>query len=560
MNIHDITKRKQIEDELSKTNTLLKLFIKKTNRKEYLDAVIILLKEWIDCRCTGIRVLNEDGYIPYESFVGYSQEFMESENWLLVKNNQCACTIKFVCEMSAKEQSRFRGKCLEVGFKSVAIIPIRYLDRVLGVIHLADEKEGKFPLEFAEFIEKVAPLIGEAMYRFNLEDELRDKNDNLERLVEERTKELKHANEKLNRDIIEQKSASEKLIKAQEETISILESMTDCFFAIDRDMQFTYINRAGEIAFGKSQDELLSKKITEVIKVNDTALQHYHEVMNEKKSATFEIVSEALGNKWLEISAYPAESGLTCYFHDITSRKIAEKEMARFDRLNLVGQLGAGIAHEVRNPMTTVRGYLQLLGEKSEYVDQKPTFDLMVSEIDRANSIITEFLSLVQTKQVNLKSQNLNDIINNLYPILEADTFTQNKQICFIPEEIPNLELNRKEIFQLVLNLTRNGLEAMEEGGSLTIKSYIEDCKVVLEIADEGCGILQENIKKLGTPFFTTKDTGTGLGLASCYKIAESHNAKIRIDSSPKGTTFSILFPIPDMEQEQSELPATLKG
>jgi len=576
MDILNITNSKQIADELSRTNSLLKLFIQKTNRKAYLDEVLMLLQEWIDCRCTGIRVLNEDGYIPYESFVGFSHEFMESENWLFVKNNQCACirvilekpdpqdaicmtqggsffcnnTMKFVCEMSAKEQSRFRGKCLEVGFKSVAIIPIRYLDRVLGVIHLADENEGKFPLEFSEFIEKVAPLIGEAMYRFNLEDELRHKNDNLEKLVQERTKELKRVNAKLKRDITEQKLASERLIKAQEEKVSILESMTDCFFAIDQDMHFTYINHAGEIAFGKSQNELLSKKITEVIKVNDTALQYYHEVMSEKKSATFEIVSEALGSKWLEISAYPAESGLTCYFRDITSRKIAEGEIARFDRLNLVVQLAAGIAHEIRNPMTTVRGYLQLLGVKPEYATQRSTFDLMISEVDRANAIITEFLSLAQTKPSEMKSQNLNNIISHLYPLFEADTFTQNKHINFIAGEIPILALNAKEISQLILNLTRNGLDAMAEGGTLSIESYVEDCKVVLEIMDEGRGIPQENINKLGTPFFTTKDTGTGLGLASCYKIAESHKAKIRIDSSLKGTTISILFPIPDMVQE----------
>ena len=252
-----------------------------------------------------------------------------------------------------------------------------------------------------------------------------------------------------------------------------------------------------------------------------------------------------MGDKWLEISAYPAESGLTCYFRDITSRKIAESEIARFDRLNLVGQLAAGIAHEIRNPMTTVRGYLQLLGVKPEYATRRSTFDLMISELDRANAIITEFLSLAQTKPTEMKSQNLNDILSHLYPLIEADTFTQNKQINFISGEIPNLELNAKEISQLILNLTRNGLEAMEEGGSLTIESYIEDCKVVLEIADEGCGIPKENINKLGTPFFTTKDTGTGLGLASCYKIAESHNAKIRMDSSSRGTTFSILFPIP---------------
>ena len=202
--------------------------------------------------------------------------------------------------------------------------------------------------------------------------------------------------------------------------------------------------------------------------------------------------------------------------------------------------------------MTTVRGYLQLLSDKPNHIAQKSTFELMISEIDRANSIITEFLSLAQTKQTTLKSQNLNDIINHLYPLLEADTFTQNRQISFIPGEIPNLELDRKEISQLVLNLARNGLEAMEENGCLSVKSYVEDGLVVLSIADEGNGISPGDISKLGIPFFTTKDNGTGLGLTTCYRIAETHNAKIRIDSSPNGTTFSILFPIPDKEQEKS--------
>jgi len=165
-------------------------------------------------------------------------------------------------------------------------------------------------------------------------------------------------------------------------------------------------------------------------------------------------------------------------------------------------------------------------------------------------------LSIAQTKQTKLKAQNLNDILNNLYPLLEADTFTQNKQLSFIPGEIPNLKLNGKEITQLVLNLARNGLDAMRERGYLVVKSYIEDAMVVLSIQDEGCGIPSENLSKLGTPFFTTKDNGTGLGLATCYKIAESHNAKIRIDSSSSGTKFLISFPIPDANKKKSEMTA----
>ncbi|HZK53265.1 MAG TPA: ATP-binding protein [Desulfosporosinus sp.] len=224
--------------------------------------------------------------------------------------------------------------------------------------------------------------------------------------------------------------------------------------------------------------------------------------------------------------------------------RLLEEKMARLDQLNLMGQMAAGIGHEIRNPMTTVRGYLQLLGGKPEYATRKPTFDLMISELDQANTIITEFLSLAPTKQTELKFQNLNDILSKSYPLIEGDTFTQNKQIILIPGQIPNLELNKKRITQLVLNLACNGLEAMQERGCLTIKSYVEDGKVVLAIEDEGCGIPPENIRKLGTPFFTTKDSGTGLGLATCYNIAQSHNAKVHVKSSSKGTTFFISFPV----------------
>ncbi|WP_092330691.1 PAS domain S-box protein [Desulfosporosinus hippei] len=358
------------------------------------------------------------------------------------------------------------------------------------------------------------------------------------------------------RDITKQKLVQEKLVSSQEEMTYILESMTDCFFAIDNNWLFTYVNRAGEKVMEKSREELIGMKLTEVFEANDTTLQRFNEVMCEKRSVTFEILSEALGNKWLEVSAYPIGTGLTCYFRDITSRKMAQDEMARLDRLNLVGQLAAGIGHEIRNPLTTIRGYLQLIGIKPDYAILKPTFDLMISEVDRANSIITEFLSLAQTKKSELKQQNLNDILDQLYPLLEADAFSQNKQIRFTLGEIFDLELNAKEITQLILNLTRNGLEAMAERGCLTIESYLQDDKVVLAIEDEGCGIPPENNQKLGTPFFTTKDTGTGLGLATCYKIVEAHGAKICVNSSSRGTTFYIYFPIPDQAKEKHQMIA----
>ena len=204
----DITEQKEVERRINATNVLLELFSKKSVRREYLNAVVDLLQSWSGCQCVGIRVLDRQGLIPYESYAGFSQEFWESENWLSIKRDQCACirvitgnpdpqdstvmtaggsfycdnTFKFIGQLSEQEKARFRGVCVENGFLSVSIVPIRYREEVLGGIHLADEREGQVALKAMEFIESVAPLIGEAIHRFDLEEEVRESENRLRHL------------------------------------------------------------------------------------------------------------------------------------------------------------------------------------------------------------------------------------------------------------------------------------------------------------------------------------------------------------------------------------------
>lgn len=227
---------------------------------------------------------------------------------------------------------------------------------------------------------------------------------------------------------------------------------------------------------------------------------------------------------------------------DISESKHYEREMARLDRLNLVGEMAAGIGHEVRNPMTTVRGFLQLYRDKEVFTQYKVSFDLMIDELDRANSIITEFLTLAKNKTVALKAQNLNAVLENIAPLIQADAMVSDKNINMNLGKIPELLLDQKEIRQLVLNLVRNGLEAMPPGGNLTIRTFTDGSEVVLSVQDQGCGIEPGVLEKIGTPFFTTKDQRTGLGLAVCYSIAARHNAIINIESSPAGATFFVRF------------------
>jgi PAS domain S-box-containing protein len=194
----DITERKEAENRMRATNALLNLFAQKKSRKEYLDAVVELIRNWSKCRCAGIRVIDEQGYVPYESYLGFCKEFWESENGLWIKQDQCVCirvikgerdpqdvpmmtpggsfycnnTIKFVGGLSDEERARYRGVCVKNGFLSVAVIPIRHHGEALGAVHLADENEGMMPPKVLEFIESMGALIGEAINRFNLEEEL----------------------------------------------------------------------------------------------------------------------------------------------------------------------------------------------------------------------------------------------------------------------------------------------------------------------------------------------------------------------------------------------------
>lgn len=230
--------------------------------------------------------------------------------------------------------------------------------------------------------------------------------------------------------------------------------------------------------------------------------------------------------------------------HKLGQNADLEDKLKRISSLHMVGEMAASISHEIRNPLTTIRGFLQILRNKNEYQADRVYFDTMIEEVTRANNIITEYLSLAQDKFIELSPHDLNAIIRTIYPLMQASANANNQSIDLNLEEIPLIDLDEKEIRQLLHNLIRNGLEAMNEGQHLTLRTYADKQHVILSIQDQGTGIPSEIIKQLGTPFMTTKENGTGLGLAVCYNIAKRHNAIIQVDSGPAGTTFNVLFPI----------------
>lgn len=220
------------------------------------------------------------------------------------------------------------------------------------------------------------------------------------------------------------------------------------------------------------------------------------------------------------------------------------KPNRHLEKIKLTGELTAGIAHEIRNPMTTVRGLLQFLIKKRKHPDLETDFGIMIKELDRVNFIITEALLLDPTIVVDLKLENLNVILKELSSQIKAKARDFNSDVVIEMGVIPDLFLNKREITKLILHLCQNAFEAMPTGGVLTIKTFTQNREIVLAIQDQGMLIKPEVLERMGTPFFSTKDQGTGLGLAVCYSIVARHNAVIQVKSAPTGTTFLIYFPL----------------
>lgn len=365
-----------------------------------------------------------------------------------------------------------------------------------------------------------------------IEQDRIEKSNFLEKMVHERTLEIVETNHKLR--------------KSQERFEKLFVS-SPCLLAIRSlpDLNYVDVNESWTRLTGYGKEEIVGRQGSIEFIVTDetgsgayTAGERCVNVQVKYKTKDEEVRHGLLSTEVVEIDGELCE---LCVITDITEKVNWEKEMVRLANLNLIGEMAAGIAHEIRNPMTAIKGFLQMYKRtqnmNTEYID------IMLEELNRANNIITEYLSLSRDKPANLNRRQLKDIVESLMPLLQADAMLAGKHIeTHYEQDCPDIEVDEKEIRQLILNLGMNGLEAMESGNVLHIAVYKKSRYLVLKVQDEGKGIPPEHMDNLGKPFFTTKESGTGLGLAVCYSIATRHRAIIDVESSPKGSIFYVKF------------------
>lgn len=378
----------------------------------------------------------------------------------------------------------------------------------------------------------------------------------LKKMVEERTLDLLSTNQKLEEEIEERKKVADDLFVSHEQFRKIFEA-SPCLMAIRsiNDGRFIDVNKTWMDYTGYVYDEIKDQIFEWDLYMNldgkkvDFPDPEWKEPLSNIK-VTYQAKNGKIRHGLLstEIIEIQNKSCVLIVLNDITERELLEIEMSRLDRLNLIGEMAAGIAHEIRNPMTTVHGFLQMVKIDKQQIQQEH-IDLMIEELDRANNIIKEFLTLAKNKTSHKTSQSLNKIIETILPLINAEAILAGKRVQQHLEKCPELFLDEKEIRQLFLNLSLNGLEAMSSGGTLTIRTYCEMREVILEVKDSGTGIKTDILEKIGTPFFTTKEHGTGLGLAVCYSIADRHNATIKVQTGNDGTVFSIHFKLDSFDQ-----------
>ncbi len=244
--------------------------------------------------------------------------------------------------------------------------------------------------------------------------------------------------------------------------------------------------------------------------------------------------------------------GRVLLMYDLTDLKRLQKEIQRHDRLVALGKMAAGVAHEVRNPLSSIKGFATLLGSKfKEGSQEHEAADLMVQEAERLNRSISELLNYARPTTLRREPVNLGAMVDSALKLISSDAQSLGvKTSLDIEPDLPAVQVDRDKINQVLLNLYINGLQAMEHADSekeLRVSVHRDQAgkMLVIKVQDTGCGIPAEDLDRVLDPYFTTKPEGTGLGLALAYKIIDEHNGFIRFSSCEgEGTTVAVSLPI----------------
>ena len=329
----------------------------------------------------------------------------------------------------------------------------------------------------------------------------------------------------------------------------VIQSIQSGLLTVNFKERITFLNKAGEDILGIRVSQFKNRPLTDLFR-------DLHKDFREELSSRAETVFQRPDGKeirlGLSISSLKDHRGnkvgQIIIFQDLTHIKEMEETMRRSEKLATIGQLAAGIAHEIRNPLASISGAIQLLNDEQEGGESTQRLtEIILAESGRLNRLITDFLLYAQPPKLNKKKVDICTLVDNTLEVFSrSPQWTKGIKLAKIME--PNIVItgDPQQLEQVLWNLFINAVDAMEGKGMLEVKAHKDGSrhKVTLIVSDTGKGISSKDINKIFDPFFTTKEGGSGLGLSIVHKIVEIHGGDISVESrSDRGTTLSLTFP-----------------
>ena len=329
---------------------------------------------------------------------------------------------------------------------------------------------------------------------------------------------------------------------------NVLESIPDSLITLDQDGQIVSCNRNAETLFSNRSPDIVGKSILTIFPACPpeilTAQNNVIEKDIELPVANGKPVPVKMGSAQLK-DHQGKKIGRVLVMRDVGEIRSMEQQVEQSRRLAALGAMAAGIAHEVRNPLGTLRGLAHFFGSEDGASDAcKEYSKFMISEVDRLNQLVTELLRFGAPQEIHFEKVDVAAMVGKVVTLLEKD-FT-DKKINFLPKYEDNTEIygDTDLLLQTLLNILKNSIQATPPGGTISLDIRCEEGMCRIAVSDTGTGMSEETKSKIFDPFFTTKKSGNGLGLAVSHRIVERHNGFFEINSVVNvGTTITIVFP-----------------
>ncbi len=360
----------------------------------------------------------------------------------------------------------------------------------------------------------------------------------------------------IGRDVTERYKAQKELYRLNQQNQHILNAAGEGILGFDQHGNCIFINPAASKMLGVEQHDLMKNQLQtffhQAISGRDT--YHVEDCTPPYNGVMHRVLEDYFCTK--DGSYFPVEYiispilekerivGSVITFKDMSDRIKNEEMLRRSDRLSVLGQMAAGISHELKNPLTVIRGFLQMM--QSKYVEEKKYFDLMLSEVDRMTQITSELMLLAKPEVVHIQPASIPEIVEDIITFVRPQSNLKGIEITFQSEvNLSLVNCEKNQIKQVILNILKNAIEAQEKGIIQVQVRELNDGEILIRCIDQGSGIEKEKLSSLGEPFYTTKKNGTGLGFMICLKIIENHSGRIEVSSEKNvGTTVDVILPV----------------